>query len=45
MTDGTRVALAIVTILAELDDTDPKEREIIDRARESAKSTFKEDNE
>ncbi len=45
MTDRTRFALSLVTILADLEDTDPKEREIIEAARESAKSTDEDNTE
>ena len=38
-------ALTLVTILAELVDSDPKEREILDKARESAKSTDEDNTE
>ena len=41
MTELTRFALVAVTILAELLDTDSKEKQIIEAARESAKSTAK----
>jgi len=44
MTDPTHLALAIVTIFADLEDTDPAERKIIEAARKQAKSTDKEDN-
>ena len=44
MTDPTRFALTLVTILAVL-DTDPTEREILDKARESAKTTDEDNTE
>ena len=39
MTDTAALALLFVAALAELEDTDPKEREILAKARESAKTT------
>ena len=39
MTDLSRFALVAVTILAELLDTDPKEKQIMEAAHERAKTT------
>lgn len=39
MTNPNHLALFLVTILADLEDVDPKEKQNLDRARESAKTT------